>query len=105
MYDKSQLLKGILEGCILSVLTAGENYGYAILEELCNAGFKDIKEGSVYPVLTRLEKRGYISVKLVPSNKGPSRKCYSMTTEGKQYYQEFVDSWNELAVLIEKLVK
>lgn len=104
MYDKSQLLKGILEGCILKLLLLKENHGYGIVSELNTLGLTDLKEGSVYPVLTRLEKKGCLSATLVPSDKGPSRKCYSLTPRGRQYYREFFDSWQELAALVNGLL-
>lgn len=105
MYDRTQLLKGVLEGCILSVLINEGNYGYGILSLLNEIGFQDIKEGSIYPVLTRLEKKGYISAQLIPSTQGPSRKYYSTTPEGKLYHQEFMESWNDLSAVLMRLTE
>ena len=55
--EDSQLLRGILEGCVLAVITRGETYGYEILAELEKGGFENLLEGTLYPVLTRLEKK------------------------------------------------
>lgn len=104
MYDKSQLLKGVLEGCILKILQEKDNYGYGILSILNASGFSTMKEGSVYPVLTRLEKKGYIKSILVPSSQGPSRKSYSLTEEGLQYYKDFLENWEELSLLVNNLL-
>ena len=62
MYDKSQLMRGTLEGCILKILSKNTSYGYEIVTTLLGYGFKDIKEGTIYPLLVRLEKKGIISV-------------------------------------------
>lgn len=56
MNDKSQLLRGTLEGCILKIINDKETYGYEIAENLKLYGFKDISEGTIYPLLIRLEK-------------------------------------------------
>ena len=60
--DESQLLKGILEGCVLSIISRGETYGYEILVVLEKYGFKDIYEGTLYPILTRMEKKNLINL-------------------------------------------
>lgn len=57
MYDKSQLMRGTLEGCILKILSKNTSYGYEIVTTLLGYGFKDIKEGTIYPLLVRLEKK------------------------------------------------
>lgn len=61
MYDKSQLNKGILEGCILKIISLKSTYGYDILTHLTKVGFSNIKENTIYPLLVRLEKKGYIT--------------------------------------------
>lgn len=50
MYDKSQLMRGTLEGCILKILSKSTSYGYEIVTTLLGYGFKDIKEGTIYPI-------------------------------------------------------
>lgn len=57
MANSTQMLKGLLEGCILKIVSNGETYGYEVCEKLINYGFEDISEGSVYPILIRLEKK------------------------------------------------
>ncbi len=85
----TQLMKGILEGCVLGVIAKGETYGYEILSALQQAGFDDLGEGTLYPVLTRLDKNKYITCRRAKSPMGPVRKYYTLTEKGKGYLQEF----------------
>ena len=87
--DNSQLLKGILEGCVLAIIAKGETYGYEIIGELENAGFEDIGEGTLYPVLTRLDKNKLIQCRRAKSPLGPVRKYYTITEEGRQNLDDF----------------
>ena len=66
MYDKSQLMRGIMEGCILSIIGRERTYGYGIVEQLRENGFSEVKEGTIYPLLLRLEKRGMIEAEFFP---------------------------------------
>lgn len=105
MYDKSQLMKGTLEGCILQILSETVTYGYQIVTTLMEYGFEDIKEGTIYPLLVRLEKKGMISSELKPSPLGPKRKYYSLTDQGENYLQEFIKSWTEIQVSVNHILK
>lgn len=91
--DNSQLLKGILEGCVLAVIAKGENYGYEILSELEKAGFEDIGEGTLYPVLTRLDKNKLIQCRRAKSPLGPVRKYYSITAQGYDALTSFKERY------------
>lgn len=62
MYDKSQLMRGTLEGCILQILSFNTTYGYEIVTKLQSYGFEGIREGTIYPLLLRLENKGIISI-------------------------------------------
>ncbi len=92
----SQLLRGILEGCILAVIAKGETYGYEILTELEKNGFENLLEGTLYPVLTRLEKKNLISCRKAKSPFGPIRKYYSITEEGKIYLEDFKSGYGHI---------
>lgn len=94
--EDTQLMKGILEGCVLSVIARGETYGYEILSLLENAGFTDLGEGTLYPVLTRLDKNGFISCRRVKSPMGPIRKYYSVTDEGKKRLEGFKENYEKV---------
>jgi PadR family transcriptional regulator, regulatory protein PadR len=92
MNDETQLIKGILEGCILELLSRGATYGYRVVERLTEAGL-ETNEATVYPILTRLLKQNALQVERRPSPYGPERKYYSLTKEGEQLHQRFLSSW------------
>ncbi|MBQ4283598.1 MAG: PadR family transcriptional regulator [Lachnospira sp.] len=94
--NDSQLLKGILEGCVLGIISQGETYGYEIISELEQYGFRDIGEGTLYPILTRLDKNGYIRCRKDKSPLGPIRKYYSITNEGMNRLMEFSSDYRKM---------
>lgn len=100
--DESQLLRGILEGCVLSVIAQGETYGYEILAKLEENGFEAIFEGTLYPVITRLEKKELISCRKEKSPYGPIRKYYSITELGKNTLDNFKESYRKINRAAEK---
>ncbi|MEE1315201.1 MAG: PadR family transcriptional regulator [Faecalimonas sp.] len=87
--EDTQLMKGILEGCVLSVIARGETYGYEILSVLEQEGFTDLGEGTLYPVLTRLDKHQYITCRKAKSPLGPIRKYYTITPSGLERLESF----------------
>ena len=87
--DNAQLLKGVLEGCVLAIVARGETYGYEILGALEQAGFTDIGEGPLYPLLTRLDKNKLIACRRVKSPLGPVRKNYTITPAGEASLADF----------------
>lgn len=105
MYDKSQLMRGTLEGCILKFLSEETTYGYELVERLEQNGFKDIKEGTIYPLLVRLEKKGIIRSEFRPSPLGPSRKYYSLTPDGFEYLQEFTENWKQIEASVNQIFR
>jgi PadR family transcriptional regulator, regulatory protein PadR len=105
MANTTQILKGLLEGCILEIVDKKETYGYEICEMLMNFGFKDISEGSVYPILIRLEKKKLLYSKMKESPLGPMRKYYYVTDDGKTELLEFVNSWNEIKISIDHVLE
>lgn len=100
----AQLLKGILEGCVLSVIARGETYGYEILSELEKAGFDEIGEGTLYPVLTRLDKNGCIQCRRAKSPLGPIRKYYTITLTGKKQLKEFQQNYKKITESTERIL-
>ena len=101
----SQMLKGTLENCILKVISRKETYGYEISEELKKYGFADISEGTIYPMLLRLEKKGLINGERRSSPVGPKRKYFTITLEGIEECKQFYLSWIEMSAAIEKIFK
>lgn len=102
--DNAQLLKGILEGCVLAVIAKGETYGYEILGALEHAGFAEIGEGTLYPVLTRLDKTGLIQCRRAKSPLGPVRKYYSITDDGSAVLREFKERYMQICRSAERLL-
>ncbi len=102
--DKTQILKGILEGCILQIIEQESTYGYGILEILKKKGFTEITEGTIYPLLIRLEKQDVISAQLKASPLGPKRKYYALTEKGKNELEAFINEWNRLEQSVDSIV-
>lgn len=94
--EDTQLMKGILEGCVLGLIAKEETYGYQILAELEQYGFDGLGEGTLYPVLTRLDKNGYISCRKAKSPLGPVRKYYSITEAGQVRLQTFKQEYKKI---------
>ncbi|MHB8131344.1 MAG: PadR family transcriptional regulator [Mobilitalea sp.] len=101
---EAQLLKGILEGCILSIISRGETYGYDILSVLEKQGFTDVLEGTLYPVLARLESKENIICRIGKSPFGPKRKYYSITEKGKGKLEQFIASYNNIINLTNSIL-
>ncbi|MGB3911993.1 MAG: PadR family transcriptional regulator [Thermacetogeniaceae bacterium] len=100
-----QLLKGLLEGCILKLISDGETYGYELVENLKKYGFRDISEGTVYPLLIRLKKNKLLNSKERESPYGPKRKYYSLSEEGEKELDSFYRTWRELRNVIDLIFK
>lgn len=100
----SQLLKGTLEGCILVVLSRAPTYGYEITEQLSDYGFGQIAEGTIYPLLLRLEKNGLAQAEYHASDVGPKRKYYMLTDKGRAELQNFLASYRELTAAVNRLL-
>lgn len=96
----SQMRKGVLELCILNVLSAKEAYPSDIIQELKNSKMI-VVEGTLYPLLTRLKNAELLTYRWEESDQGPPRKYYSITPEGKEFKIKLEETWNEL----EKAVK
>lgn len=93
--NKAQMRKGILEYCILSVLSRNSCYASDIIKELKEAEVI-VVEGTLYPLLTRQKNAGLLSYRWEESQQGPPRKYYELTEEGRKYLGELDKSWQEL---------
>ena len=100
----SQMRKGILEFCILSIIKRGEAYPGDIIEEMKNAGLQ-LLEGTLYPLLNRLKNAEVLSYQWVESTSGPPRKYFSLTEKGCAFYSLLETTWNELATGVETLTR
>ncbi len=105
LLNKAQLLKGLLEGCILKIISQEETYGYVITEALNEYGFKDLNEGSIYPVLIRLEKKGYVTSESRKSELGPRRKYYKISPKGRDELESFGRLWEDISVTVNRILK
>ena len=101
---QSQMRKGVLEFCILSVIRQGEVYPSDIVDKMKAANL-NIFEGTLYPLLTRLKNAEYLTYRWVESNSGPPRKYFVMTEKGLNFYAELEKTWKELADAVELLTK
>lgn len=101
---QSQMRKGVLEFCILSIIRLGEAYPSDIIEKMKEAKL-DLFEGTLYPLLTRLKNAGLLSYRWVESSSGPPRKYFSMTEKGEEFYKQLEETWNELADAVNQLTQ
>lgn len=89
MTNRTQMLKGILEGCVLKITDGRSVYSQEIVNMLREYGFDDMSEGTLHPMLLRLEKDGLFETQRVESQLGPSRKYYTLSAKGKQELRSF----------------
>lgn len=101
---KAQMRKGVLEYCILAILSRGEAYPSDILERLKEARMI-VVEGTVYPLLMRLKNGGLLVYRWEESTSGPPRKYYSITDEGRNFLTELASTWSELAVAVTRITQ
>jgi PadR family transcriptional regulator, regulatory protein PadR len=100
----SQMRKGVLEFCILSVIKQGEVYPSDIIDKMKDANFS-LLEGTLYPLLTRLKNAELLTYRWVESNSGPPRKYFSLTEKGAQFYQELENTWAELTNAVKAVME
>ncbi len=98
---KVQMRKGILEFCILGIISRGEVYASDILDALKSANML-VVEGTVYPLLTRLKNAGLLTYEWKESNSGPPRKYFTLTLEGQSALEDLKQTWNELSNAVDK---
>ena len=105
MFDRAQLRKGTLEGCILKIISREATYGYAIAVTLRESGFDDLTEGTLYPLLLRLERKGLIAAEFRAGAGGPSRNYYQLTPDGAQCLAEFVAAWQTTGAAVNRILQ
>jgi PadR family transcriptional regulator PadR len=89
----TQLLHGVLDMCLMSIIDDEASYGYEMVSKLRERGLDLASEGSIYPLLSRLQKQGLIEGYLVQSSEGPARKYYRITDQGHQALQKWRQDW------------
>jgi PadR family transcriptional regulator PadR len=100
----SQLLKGVLSMALLRLLAERESYGYELVGRLHDLGLKQIQEGSVYPALSRLEREGSVTARLVSSSSGPARKYYRPSAAGYTSLADSEVAWTTLVRALEPIL-
>ncbi len=99
----TEMLKGVLEGCVLEIISGGETYGYEITRRLNALGFTDVVEGTVYTILVRLEKNGLVEIEKRPSDLGPPRKFFVLNDAGRAELDAFWSRWQFVSSRIDEL--
>lgn len=98
-----QFKKGVLELCVLSMLMRRDFYGYELIEHISK--HINISEGTIYPLLRRLRKGGYVTTYLKESSEGPPRKYYEITVEGKKVFVNLTEEWLDFSKGVNKIIK
>ena len=98
------MLKGILDGCILAIIKNKEVYGYELTEKLESYGFRSFSEGTIYPLLMRMQKEELVTSTLKKSTAGPRRKYYSLTPKGEDELKKFKERWEYLQTNVNQVL-
>ena len=93
MENITEMLKGVLEGCILEIINHKETYGYEITRKLNELGFSDVVDGTVYTILVRLEKNKLVETTKKKSDMGPPRKFFTLNDAGREELKKFWEKW------------
>ncbi|MCI8624551.1 MAG: PadR family transcriptional regulator [Provencibacterium sp.] len=99
----TQFRKGVIEMCILALISRRDMYGYEIVQSI--ARYAEIGEGTVYPILRRLTSENYFKTYLKESPSGPARKYYMITDSGREFLEALKKDWFEFAEIVEILLR
>ena len=98
---QTQLRKGLLELCILNFLSRREYYGYDLVHELKRFDVLQMREGTIYPILARLEEDGLVASRVGPSTSGPPRKYFRITESGTQAAEAMNRHWQRVHAAVQ----
>ncbi|HEX6147390.1 MAG TPA: PadR family transcriptional regulator [Acidimicrobiia bacterium] len=101
----TQLLHGVLDMCLLSIIDEEASYGYEMVNKLRARGLNLASEGSIYPLLSRLQKQGMIESYLVQSSGGPARKYYRMSGPGRTALEQWRHDWSEFRDSVDEVLR
>jgi len=99
----TEMLKGVLEGCVLEIISHEEIYGYEITRRLNALGFSDVVDGTVYTILVRLEKNKLVDITKKKSDIGPPRKFFTLNDAGREELKKFWAKWEFVSTKISEL--
>ncbi|MGI8384081.1 PadR family transcriptional regulator [Robertmurraya sp. P23] len=102
--SQTQMMKGILDGCLLAIINGKECYGYEMAERLSEYGFDTVSEGTIYPLLMRMQREGLVTSVLRESTAGPKRKYYTLTEEGQKALESFLTRWSQLEKCVNTII-
>ncbi len=105
MEHSSQVLKGVLDMCLLALIEDEPTYGYEMANKLQRRGLELVSEGSIYPILSRLQKRGYIEGYFVESAGGPPRKYYRIEPDGKEQLDRWTAEWKTVSAGVGEVLR
>lgn len=103
MENITEMLKGVLEGCVLEIISHEETYGYEITRKLNALGFTDVVDGTVYTILVRLEKNKLVEITKKKSDMGPPRKFFTLNEAGCEELEKFWSKWEFVSTRINEL--
>lgn len=101
----TEWLKGILPLCVLSIIVEGETHGYAVAQALEHRGIPNVKGGTLYPLLARLEQDGLVNTRWAEGPSGPGRKLYTTTLRGREWLAENAPRWSDFTRTTTDLLK
>jgi len=100
----TQMMKGILDGCLLAIINDDEVYGYELADKMGKYGFDTLSEGTIYPLLIRMQKEEFVSSTYKKSTAGPKRKYYSLTEKGEKELTHFLKRWDYLQSNVNRVI-
>lgn len=100
----AQLRRGVVEHCVLALLSQGERYGFDIARTLTETHGLEMSEGTLYPLLARLDRQGLVSHTWRSSTEGPSRRYYSITDAGTRSLEEFKRYWEVFKQYVDNIL-
>lgn len=101
---EEQLLKGALDIAVMAAIRRRESYGYELVQRIRDAGLDSVAEPSVYGTLRRLETQGLVRSRLVPSKRGPARRYFDLTEDGRDALEGMISSWTDVTKAVDALV-
>ncbi len=101
---ETQLRKGLVELAVLATIARGETYGYRIVDQLQGLDGLQFTESTVYPVLTRLARQGFLAIRMEASPAGPVRRYYRLTPRGSDRFRQMAASWKTVSTSLSGLL-